>query len=187
MLLNHLDVHRNHSPALITIINHPALGRGCGKFPGLGSWRGWRGGCGDSGGAPLEGPHWSLLQQWLSSSAALREGNPCPGTPCKGKCQLLDAGTVAVCPGLYKLGFWREDESSWATRPCRECGVFTTPEGAVGLHAEGPDMGTGQRPSVVQKKPCLAFLQGSRYFAPGRWCYVFLVTDKVKPLIWLKI
>lgn len=31
------------------------------------------------------------------------EGNPCPGAPCTGTCQLLHVTTMLVCLGLCKL------------------------------------------------------------------------------------
>lgn len=88
-------------------------------------------------------------------------------TPCQGKCQLLGAVNIVILQGK-----------------------------AAG--SPGVAWGTGcsllQRvPRVPMPKELLseaqekAFLQGSRYFAPGKWCHVFPATDKVKPLIWLKI
>lgn len=41
--------------------------------------------------------------------------------------------------------------------------------------------------ATQEKEPHLGFLQGPRYFAPGKRCHIFPDTDKVKPLIWLKI
>lgn len=44
LLLKHLAVHRNRSPPLITIIHHPALGRGCARFSRAGELLGLEGG-----------------------------------------------------------------------------------------------------------------------------------------------
>lgn len=44
LLPKHLAVHRNRSPPLITIIHHPALGRGCARFSRAGELLGLAGG-----------------------------------------------------------------------------------------------------------------------------------------------
>lgn len=116
------------------------------------------------------------------------EGNPCPGTPCTGKCQLLDAGTMLVHLGLRKLRFWGEDGASWEPRLCMGHKVLPVLEGPTGPNAGGLDMSARELLRGAQEKDvCLGFLQGSRYFAPGKWCHIFPATDKVKPLIWLKV
>lgn len=88
-------------------------------------------------------------------------------TPCHGKGQLLGAvqigileGKAAGSPGLaWGTGCFLLQRVPWVPM-------------AKELLSEAQEKG---------------FLQGSRYFAPGKWCHVFPATDKVKPLIWLKI
>lgn len=73
LLLKHLAVHRNCSPPLITIINHPALGRGCARFSRAGELLGLAGGF--WGGSP-EGTQKPQLWWWVPSCTAHQEGNP---------------------------------------------------------------------------------------------------------------
>lgn len=66
--------------------------------------------------------------------------------------------------------------------------VLPVLEGPTDSGAKGLDTSARELLSGAQEKDvCLGFLQGLRYFAPGKWCHVFPATDKVKPLIWLKV
>lgn len=94
----------------------------------------------------------------------------------------------AGVPGSMQTVILGEDGASWESRLCMGHKVLPVLEGPTESSAKGLDTSSRELLSGAQEKDlCLGFLQGLRYFAPGKWCHVFPATDKVKPLIWLKV
>lgn len=167
-------MHRNCSAALITTIHHPALG--CGRLSRArklrgGLWCQW-------GGSPQGGTEVSALAVPFLL-CCLCKGNPCPGTRGSASFSVLAPCRRAwVCANTGFGG-----ETGPAGSPVCARGA-PCPRASCRSLSKGLDQSASELLSGVQEsEPPLGSLQGSRYFAPRKWCHVFPAIDKVKPLI----